>query len=81
MLESLCPGKADRVLLPMTILNKLKQIKHQCVIRGSCVGCIFRSGKHCEARELLKHLNGKPSDWDLEKINKILGDSNNVETI
>ena len=59
----------------MGVLNKLEKVRHQCDIHEGCVNCIFKhKNGRCKVQTISKLLQEKPSEWDMEKISRILGD-------
>ena len=52
------------------ILKKIKQIKYQCDQHADCANCIFGYGYKCKVKEIVYDLCRRPSDWDIENIEK-----------
>ena len=55
------------------ILRRIKQVKYQCERHKKCTNCIFHVGKYrCKAKEVVYQLCKKPTDWNIENIEKTL---------
>lgn len=53
------------------IIKKIRQIKYQCERHIDCANCIFGHGScECNVKEVVYDLCRRPSDWDVEKIEK-----------
>lgn len=58
-----------------TLLYKLKQIKHICEQHETCAECVFcRNKVDCEIKDIVYLLCSKPSKWNIDVIEKIIGD-------